>query len=37
MDTKPLESFAKAARRELIAAVEARMSAVPATGAGARS
>ena len=37
MDTKPLESFAKAARRELIAAVEARMSAVLATGSVARS
>ncbi|QRE80541.1 BREX-1 system adenine-specific DNA-methyltransferase PglX [Rhodococcus ruber] len=37
MDTKPLESFAKAARRELIVAVEARMSAVLATGSVARS
>ncbi|OZF48315.1 restriction endonuclease [Rhodococcus sp. 14-2470-1b] len=37
MDTKPLESFAKAARRELIVAVEARVSAVLATGSVARS
>lgn len=37
MDTKPLESFAKAARRELIAAVEARVSAVLAAGSVARS
>lgn len=37
MDTKPLESFAKAARRELIVAVEARVSAVLAAGSVARS
>ncbi|MEV4633555.1 BREX-1 system adenine-specific DNA-methyltransferase PglX [Rhodococcus coprophilus] len=37
MDTKPLESFAKAARRELIVAVEARISAVLAAGSVARS
>lgn len=37
MDTKPLESFAKAARRELIVAVEARVSAVLAAGSIARS
>ncbi|MHD0304790.1 BREX-1 system adenine-specific DNA-methyltransferase PglX [Rhodococcus erythropolis] len=37
MDTKPLESFAKAARRELLVAVEARISTVLATGSVARS
>lgn len=37
MDTKPLECFAKAARRELIVAVEARVSAVLAAGSIARS
>lgn len=37
MDTKPLESFAKAARRDLIVAVEARVSAVLAAGSVARS
>lgn len=37
MDTKPLESFAKAARRELIVAVEARVSAVLAAGSIART
>ncbi|MFD6894116.1 BREX-1 system adenine-specific DNA-methyltransferase PglX [Rhodococcus sp. NPDC060086] len=37
MNTKPLESFAKAARRELIVAVEARVSAVLAAGSVARS
>ncbi|WP_081314836.1 BREX-1 system adenine-specific DNA-methyltransferase PglX [Rhodococcus pyridinivorans] len=37
MDTKPLESFAKVARRELIAAVEARLSAVLSAGSVARS
>ncbi|MCZ4566981.1 BREX-1 system adenine-specific DNA-methyltransferase PglX [Rhodococcus erythropolis] len=37
MDTKPLESFAKAARRELIVAVEARVSTVLDTGSVARS
>lgn len=37
MDTKPLESFAKAARRELIVAVEARVSTVLAAGSVARS
>ncbi|MGW0177314.1 BREX-1 system adenine-specific DNA-methyltransferase PglX [Rhodococcus sp. NPDC003322] len=37
MDTKPLESFAKAARRELMVAVEARVSAVLAAGSVARS
>ncbi|MET4613352.1 hypothetical protein ABIC28_004353 [Rhodococcus sp. PvR044] len=37
MDTKPLESFAKAARRELIVAIEARVSAVLAAGSVARS
>ncbi|WP_347958126.1 BREX-1 system adenine-specific DNA-methyltransferase PglX, partial [Gordonia aichiensis] len=37
MDTKPLENFAKAARRELIAAVEARVSTVLAVGSVARS
>lgn len=37
MDTKSLESFAKAARRELIVAVEARVSAVLAAGSVARS
>ncbi|MGY0497653.1 BREX-1 system adenine-specific DNA-methyltransferase PglX [Nocardia sp. FBN12] len=37
MDTKPLESFAKSARRELIVAVEARLSAVLGSGSLARS
>ncbi|WP_064442899.1 BREX-1 system adenine-specific DNA-methyltransferase PglX [Rhodococcus sp. YH3-3] len=37
MDTKPLESFAKTARRELIVAVEARVSTVLAAGSVARS
>lgn len=37
MDTKPLESFAKAARRELIAAVSAQASAVLAPGSVART
>ncbi|QHD86038.1 BREX-1 system adenine-specific DNA-methyltransferase PglX [Gordonia sp. JH63] len=37
MDVKPLESFAKAARRELMVAVEARVSAVLAAGSVARS
>ncbi|WP_285183826.1 BREX-1 system adenine-specific DNA-methyltransferase PglX [Rhodococcus sp. MEB032] len=37
MDTKPLESFAKAARRELLVAVEARASTVLAAGSVARS
>lgn len=37
MDTKPLESFAKAARRELLVAVEARISTVLAAGSVARS
>lgn len=37
MDTKPLETFAKAARRELLVAVEARVSAVLAAGSVARS
>ncbi|MCK0438162.1 BREX-1 system adenine-specific DNA-methyltransferase PglX [Gordonia alkaliphila] len=37
MDTKPLEGFAKAARRELIVAVEARVSTVLAAGSVARS
>ncbi|KJF25087.1 BREX-1 system adenine-specific DNA-methyltransferase PglX [Rhodococcus sp. AD45-ID] len=37
MYTKPLESFAKAARRELIVAVEARVSTVLAAGSVARS
>ncbi|MFI8412131.1 BREX-1 system adenine-specific DNA-methyltransferase PglX [Paeniglutamicibacter gangotriensis] len=37
MDTKPLEGFAKAARRELISAVEAQASAVLATGSVART
>lgn len=37
MYTKPLESFAKAARRELIVAVEAQVSTVLAAGSVARS
>lgn len=37
MDTKPLESFAKAARRELITAVSAQASAVLAPGSVART
>ncbi|WP_259614235.1 BREX-1 system adenine-specific DNA-methyltransferase PglX, partial [Microbacterium paraoxydans] len=37
MDTKPLESFAKTARRELIAAVSAQASAVLAPGSVART
>ncbi len=37
MDTKPLESFAKAARSELLTAVEARVSTVLAAGSVARS
>jgi len=37
METKPLESFAKDARRELIAAVSAQASAVLATGSVART
>ena len=37
MDTKPLENFAKAARRELIAAVSAQASAVLAPGSVART
>lgn len=37
MDTKPLESFAKAARRELIAAVSAQASAVLVPGSVART
>ncbi|WP_341258300.1 BREX-1 system adenine-specific DNA-methyltransferase PglX [Gordonia malaquae] len=37
MDTKPLENFAKAARRELIVAVEGRVSTVLADGSVARS
>ena len=37
MDTKPLESFAKAARSELLVAVEARVSTVLAAGSVARS
>ncbi|UGQ51170.1 BREX-1 system adenine-specific DNA-methyltransferase PglX [Rhodococcus qingshengii] len=37
MDTKPLESFAKAARRELLVTVEARISTVLAAGSVARS
>ncbi|MFC7942880.1 BREX-1 system adenine-specific DNA-methyltransferase PglX [Microbacterium oxydans] len=37
METKPLESFAKAARRELIAAVSAQASAVLAPGSVART
>lgn len=37
MDTKPLESFAKAARRELIAAVSAQASAALAPGSVART
>ncbi|MDG3012428.1 BREX-1 system adenine-specific DNA-methyltransferase PglX [Rhodococcus sp. D2-41] len=37
MDTKPLENFAKAARRELLVAVEARVSTVLAAGSVARS
>lgn len=37
MDTKPLEEFAKTARRELISAVEAQASAVLASGSVARS
>lgn len=37
MDTKPLESFAKAARRELIAAVSAQASAALALGSVART
>lgn len=37
MDTKPLESFAKGARRELITAVSAQASAVLAPGSVART
>ncbi len=37
MDTKPLESFAKTARRELIAAVSAQASTVLAPGSVART
>lgn len=37
MDTKPLESFAKGARRELITAVSAQASAVLASGSVART